>query len=211
MYFNDASLCYQQWQSCSTCHPDARTDAVNWDLLNDGIGNPKSTKSLLFTHQTPPTMISGIRADAETCVRSGIRYIQFAVPEEEKASAIDEYLKSIKPVPSPHLFHGRPTEKAIRGKKIFESSVGCSMCHSGPYYTDMRTYDVGTGADNEAGKEFDTPTLVEVWRSAPYLYDGRAATMKDVFRTFNQENRHGYTSVLSDEQLDDLIEYIMSL
>ena len=37
-FFNDASLCLQSWQSCASCHPDARTDALNWDLLNDGIG-----------------------------------------------------------------------------------------------------------------------------------------------------------------------------
>ena len=45
-------------------------DGLNWDLLNDGIGNPKSTKTLLYSHATPPAMISGIRADAETAVRA---------------------------------------------------------------------------------------------------------------------------------------------
>jgi YVTN family beta-propeller protein len=30
LYFNDASLCRQGWQSCATCHPgDARVDALN--------------------------------------------------------------------------------------------------------------------------------------------------------------------------------------
>lgn len=210
MYFNDASLCYQQWQSCSTCHPDARMDAVNWDLLNDGIGNPKSTKSLLLAHMTPPAMVRGVRPDAETGVRAGIRYIQFAVPEEDKSVAIDDYLKSLKPIPSPHLVDGKLSAAAERGKKIFEEA-GCSMCHEGAYYTDMEKYDVGTGADNEAGTEFDTPALIEVWRTAPYLYDGRAAAMTDIFRTFNPKDEHGNTSELTDEQLNDLIEYVMSL
>jgi YVTN family beta-propeller protein len=211
MLFNDASLCYQQWQSCSTCHPDARTDAVNWDLLNDGIGNPKSTKSLLYVHETPPVMISGVRANANVCVRAGIQFILFAVPEEDKASAIDAYLESIRPIPSPHLVDGQLSPKAVRGKELFENRAGCVWCHKGPYYTDMTLHDVGTGADNETGRVFDTPCLIEVWRSAPYLYDGRAATMKDVFRTFNPDNRHGHTSELSDAQLDNLIEYVLSL
>ncbi|MBR5690603.1 MAG: YncE family protein, partial [Verrucomicrobia bacterium] len=96
--FNDASICFQGWQSCASCHSsDARVDGLNWDLLNDGIGNPKNTKSLLLSHQTPPCMITGIRADAETAVRSGIRYILFTVRPEAEAQAMDAYLKSLKP------------------------------------------------------------------------------------------------------------------
>jgi len=53
--WNDATMCFQGWQSCSSCHSsDARTDALNWDLLNDGIGNPKNSKSMLLVHKTPP-------------------------------------------------------------------------------------------------------------------------------------------------------------
>ncbi|MDR2756120.1 MAG: hypothetical protein LBC20_10465, partial [Planctomycetaceae bacterium] len=45
MLFHDAFLCQEHWQSCATCHPDARSDTLNWDLLNDGPDNPKNTKS----------------------------------------------------------------------------------------------------------------------------------------------------------------------
>ncbi|MGZ5566438.1 MAG: cell surface protein, partial [Limisphaerales bacterium] len=49
--FNDASICFQGWQSCASCHSsDARVDGLNWDNLNDGIGNPKNVKSLLLAH-----------------------------------------------------------------------------------------------------------------------------------------------------------------
>lgn len=52
--FNDATICFQQWQSCASCHPGGgRLDGLNWDLVNDGIGNPKNTKSLLLVHKTP--------------------------------------------------------------------------------------------------------------------------------------------------------------
>ena len=66
LYFHDATLCLQGWQSCSTCHPGgARMDGLNWDLTNDGIGNPKNTKSLLLAHRTPPAMSMGVRETAE--------------------------------------------------------------------------------------------------------------------------------------------------
>jgi YVTN family beta-propeller protein len=210
MLFHDASMCFQQWQSCSSCHPgQARSDALNWDLLNDGMGNPKNTKSLLLSHKTPPAMVTGIRDKAETGVRAGIKFIQFVVRPEEDAAAIDEYLKSLEPVASPYLAGGELSEAAKRGKEIFEKA-GCVKCHPGPLYTDMKKYDVGTGRGREQGLEFDTPTLVEVWRTRPYLYDGRAVTIKEVLTKYNPADRHGRTSMLSEQEIDELAEFVLS-
>jgi mono/diheme cytochrome c family protein len=217
IFFHDASLCFQKWQSCASCHPgDARADSLNWDLLNDGIGNPKNTKSMLYAHPTPPSMMGGVRENAEAAVRAGIRYIQFAIRPDADAAAIDEYLKSLRPLPSPLLVKdsksGKPvlSESAIRGKQIYEKAR-CADCHCGPYFTNQKKYDVGTGTGVHQGSAFDTPTLIEVWRTAPYLYDGRAATMKEVLRQFNPDDKHGITSDLTDKEIDQLAEYVLSL
>jgi YVTN family beta-propeller protein len=211
MLFNDASLCFQQWQSCASCHPGGgRADALNWDLLNDGIGNPKNTKSLLLAHETPPAMITGARDRAETAVRSGIKHILFATCPEEDAIAIDEYLKSLKLVASPYLVRGKLSRSARRGQKVFDKA-GCASCHKGQLYTDLQKYDVGTGKGLDKDVEFDTPTLVEIWRTAPYLYDGRAATMKEVLTTHNPGDKHGRTSNLTDNEINDLVRFVLSL
>ena len=211
MLFNDASLCFQNWQSCASCHPGGgRADALNWDLLNDGIGNPKNTKSLLLAHKTPPAMITGARGRAETAVRSGIKHILFATCPEEDAIAIDEYLKSLKPVPSPYLVKGKLSRSAQRGRKVFDKA-GCVSCHKGPLHTDLQKYDVGTGKGLDKDVEFDTPTLVEIWRTAPYLYDGRAATMKEVLTTHNPGDKHGATSNLTDNEINNLARFVLSL
>ena len=78
-------------------------------------------------------------------------------------------------------------------------------------YTNMQKYDVGTGKAREKGIEFDTPTLIETWRTAPYLHDGRAATIKGVVTEFNDDDTHGNTSGLSEKEIDELVEYVMSL
>ena len=210
MLFNDARLCFQGWQSCTSCHPSgARTDALNWDLLNDGLGNPKNTKSLLFAHETPPSMITGVRENAEAAVRAGITHIQFAVRPEEEAAAIDEYLKSLKPVPSPHLINGKLSESAERGRKIFDKA-DCASCHTGPLHTDLKKHDVGTGKDLDKNRRFDTPTLIEIWRTAPYLYDGRAPTIEEMLTTYNPGDKHGVTSNLTEAEVKDLAEFILS-
>ena len=210
IFFNDADLCFQHWQSCASCHPEARADGLNWDLMNDGIGNPKNTRSMLLSHQTPPVMGLGVRDRAETAVRSGIKYIQFAVRPEEDAAAIDAYLKSLKPVPGPQRAGGVLSEAATRGKEVF-SQAGCAACHPEPLFTDLKLHDLGFTKGLDEGKPVDTPTLVEVWRTAPYLHDGRAATLHDLFSTFNMEDRHGKTTGLSETQLSDLIAYVLAL
>ncbi len=210
IYFNDAALCFQNWLSCATCHPDSRTDAMNWDLLNDGMGNPKNVKSMLLSHATPRTTWLGVRPNAEVSVRSGITHIQFAVRPDEDAQAIDAYLKGMEPVPSPYLVDGELSNSAKRGKDVFEE-IGCITCHPAPLYTDMQLYDVGTTKGPDEGLPVDVPSLIEVWRTAPYLHDGRAVTIREAITEYNHGNARGNTSNLTPKQLDDLIEYVLSL
>jgi YVTN family beta-propeller protein len=214
LYFNDARICFQGWQSCATCHPgDARVDTLNWDLLNDGIGNPKNNKSMLLVHKTPPAMSTGVRESAEAAVRAGIRHILFTVQPPEVAETMDTYLKSLKPVPSPHLVNGKLSAAAQRGEKIFRGKeTGCAQCHPSPLFTDLKGYDVGTlGRFDKPSETFDTPTLVELWRTSPYLHDGSAIALRDVLTTANQNDQHGRTSHLTADQINDLIEYLLSL
>lgn len=204
-YFNDASHCFQGWQSCNGCHPgDGRTDGMNWDLMNDGVGNSKNCKSMLFSHVTPPNMISGIREHAERAVRAGFNFIQFYDVTEEDARCVDAYMKALRPVPSPYLVDGQLSELAKRGQKVFEK-LKCGECHSGVYYTDLKMHRIGDDVEFEQG--WDTPTLREVWRTAPYLFDGRAATMKEVFSV----HKHGIEKKVSEKDIDALTEYVNSL
>ncbi len=214
MLFNDATLCFQTWQSCATCHSyDGRVDGLNWDLLNDGIGNPKNAKSLLWSHRTPPAMSTGIRDTAEIAVRSGLRYILFVTVPDDVPAALDDYLQSLTPAPSPLLENGRLSKSAQRGKETFEDpKVGCAKCHPPGVFSDLQPYDVGTRRRLDgAGTNFDTPTLVELWRTAPYLHDGSAPSIRDVFIQHNHQDKHGVTSHLSKPEIDDLATYVLSL
>lgn len=58
---------------------------------------------------------------------------------------------------------------------------------------------------------FDTPGLIEVWRTGPYLHDGRAPSLRDVLTLCNPEDRHGVTSKLSSQEIEDLAEFVLSL
>ncbi|MDO5552229.1 MAG: hypothetical protein Q4G68_00580 [Planctomycetia bacterium] len=210
--FHDATYCQEHWLSCATCHPDARIDGLNWDLVNDGVGNAKNTKSMLLAHQTPPSMISGVRADAETAVRAGVTHILFGKIPEEDSAAIDEYLKTLPVVPSPWLVNGEPSEAAKRGRFLFESSrTGCASCHPEPLFTDLSLHATHSQNHNDTIAKFDTPTLVESWRTAPYLNTGKYVTIRDLLFEGKHGNFDDHLDKLTEKEQNELIEYVLSL
>lgn len=202
MYFFDANMSYQGWLSCASCHPHGRTDGLNWDLVNDGICNPKNTKSLLLSHQTPPVMVSGIRKDAYTAVRSGFKHIGFLAVNEEISSDVDAFLISMKPVASPYLGDEAFEQSAARGQVLFDAN--CAGCHSGQYHTNMGQYAAPWNKDAQCAT-FDVTSLVELWRTAPYLYDGRTPTLDndDVFHFTDRQ--------LTPAEREDMVNYMLTL
>jgi cytochrome c553 len=211
LLFNDASISRQQWQSCASCHPDGRTDVLNWDLMNDGVGNTKNTKSLVLSFPTPPSMAEGVRPTAGAAVRAGLGNILFADRPEEEAAAIDEYVQSLEPVPSPHLVDGQLSAAAERGKTLFSSErTGCSRCHPPPLYTDLKMHDVHSRDKYGWADRFDTPTLVEVWRTAPYLHNGLYPTVKELL-VQGKHGLNGRLEGLSEQEIGDLVEFVLSL
>ena len=197
--FHDASYCFQSWQSCASCHPDARVDGLNWDLLNDGIGNPKNTKSMLFSHATPPVMSLGVRPDAEAAVRAGFQYIQFSAIPDSMARKVDSYLRSLQPVSSP--FRTKQSRWKA-GKRLFHD-LNCTGCHPEGYYTDLQAYSF----DADPMPRWDTPGLGELWRTAPYWHDGRYYTLEELFRV----EKHGLPVPLDSTEMETLEAYLLSL
>jgi cytochrome c peroxidase len=111
---------------------------------------------------------------------------------------------------------GSLSKSAKRGEKLFKKA-GCVDCHPAtkkapdgyPLFTDLQKHPL-LGIGNEEGRAFDTTSLTEMWRTAPYLYDGRALTMEEVLTTCNPKDVHGATKDLSKEEIKDLAEYILS-
>ncbi len=211
--FHDATLCFQHWLSCASCHPnEGRVDGMNWDNLNDGVGNPKNLKSLLLAQETPPMMWRGIREDMEIAAGKGFDFFgQEAEPSH--IVAVRAYIRSLTPEPSPYRsIDGTLTPAAKRGRKLFLAEESrCAQCHPSPLWTDLQMHDVGTGGPLDHDVRFDTPGLTELYRTAPYLHDGRSAALRDVLTVDNDSDRHGVTSQLSDEELEDLIAFLRSL
>lgn len=207
--FHDARSGFQSWQSCSSCHPGARVDGLSWDRPYD-FGHSRKTKTLLGATLTAPSSITGIRADSRAASRAAFEF-NGSVPEEAQLDQIGAYFASLKPLPSPRLLaDGSLNPLAKRGREVFESA-SCSDCHSGDLLTCRKMKDVGTGDGDEAGRKYDVPSLREVWSSAPYLHDGRAASLESIFKDHNAQKKHGEAHELKDADFAALMEYLRSL
>jgi hypothetical protein len=146
----------------------------------------------------------------------------------EDLDALAAYVESLDQFPrSPHRnADGSLGAEAAAGKLLFESpQLGCTQCHAGPRLTDSAwlapadplLHDVGTlgpGSGQRLGgplEGIDTPTLHELWNSAPYLHDGSAADLNAVLITKNPDDLHGATSQLIPIQIEQLITYLLAL
>lgn len=141
-------------------------------------------------------MSLGVRSHAKLAVRSGFKYIQFAAVPDTYSSLVDVYLDGLEPVISPHLISAKERQK---GEALYQS-LKCNECHPAPLYTDLNSYPLG----EDKNLQWDTPTLVELWRTGPYWHDGRYASLEELF----EMEMHGLQESLSPKNLKALIAYL---
>jgi DNA-binding beta-propeller fold protein YncE len=114
---------------------------------------------------------------------------------------------------------GKLTADGEAGKVLF-GRLGCDFCHVGSDFTDSSRkmlHDVGTLKATSGFRSgapltgIDTPTLLGVWETAPYLHDGSAATIRDVLTTANPNGQHGFVEALNDKEVDQLVAYVLQI
>ena len=208
MLFNDARICQQNYYSCASCHQeDGTMDGLNWDLINDGKGNPKNAKSLHDALDTPPVMWSGVRANMFAGVAAGQRFLGF-IPNEENHKALLEFIGYPNRAPNPYA--NEDPMAVRRGEEVFYRAR-CAVCHIPPTFADGRKHDLDLREEFELRSRFYTPSLREAYRTAPYLHHGGAETLEEIFTKYNPDNKHGLTQGLSESELADMIAYLKSL
>lgn len=236
-----APMTSQRWIACSSCHPDGHHDARVWQqpegkrkttaLFGMAHTHPLHWSADRDEAQDFEFTIRSRLMQGQGLYRGPIRGKRgFEKAElDEKLSgkskdldAMAIYCNSFDFTLSPHVAAaGKLSPAAARGKEVFfNKEVGCASCHSGPYYSDSRLlkpfnlHDVGTGNDDpteKMGPKYDTPTLLGIYRTAPFLHHGKAKTLLEVLTVFNKQDRHGKTSHLQGSQLEDLVEFLKSL
>jgi YVTN family beta-propeller protein len=215
------------WISCSSCHPDGDHDGRVW---RQPEGMRRSTHFFGMS-RTTPLHWSADRdevQDFEHTIRGplmqGSGLLRGRLPaalgeplagRSKDLDALAAYCNSLEAPISPHtLPGGELSDAAKRGRALFHSEkTGCATCHSGPDFTDRKRHDVGTGRGDrfeKMGFEYDTPSLVRVYRNPSWLHDGSAPTLEAVL-TNNPGDKHGRTSHLTNEERADLVAFLKSI
>ncbi len=141
----------------------------------------------------------------------------------EQLSALENYICTIPRPPNRYRPLGAElTGAQRRGREVFHRTMTndgrvipptgrCVTCHSPPLYTDKGLHDVGTQYRFDRRGRFDTPHLNNIYDSAPYLHNGMADTLEEIWTRFNPQDKHGVTNDMTKDQLNDLIEYLKTL
>ena len=226
--FYDAGYCYQGQMACATCHPHGGlSDGLAWSLETPQLGRDVvENKTLLGIDGTAPFKWNGKNPDLET--QDGPRSASYIFrsqgfgPGEVKDLA--GFILSLRLPPNPHLARdGHLTDVQSRGRTFFfrsQTNTGkaippqdrCYYCHAPvSHYTSRILMDVGTATAYDTIRAFDVPQLEGVVMKPPYLHNGGAQNLEEIWTRFNKDDKHGITSDMDKVQLNELIEFLKTL
>jgi YVTN family beta-propeller protein len=221
--FYTARYSFQGQIGCANCHIDSTFDGLTWDLEPDGFGvDIVENKLLEGIKDVGPYKWNGANPNIPTeCGPRTEKYFWRSESFDDLTlTDLVVYIRSLQPRPNRWRSPGNElTAAEERGKAIFERAQDnfgkpipeanrCSYCHSGAQGTNQKILDVGTKKPTDRSALLKTPQLTNVALMAPYMHDGSAPSLEEIWTVFNPQDKHGRTNDLTKNQLNDLIEYL---
>jgi len=224
--FYTAEFAFQGGFGCSNCHIDATIDGLQWDLEPDGFGKDiVDNRSLENLAGTEPFKWNAGNPDMPT--ECGPRTEKFFFRsqsfDQQQLTDLVSFVYSLPYRPNRYrATNGELTAAQEHGKVIFERTKSkngtpipetnqCAYCHSGPKFTNQKQVNIGSGKATDRSPIVDVPQLPNVAYSAPYLHDGSARSLEEIWTVFNPKDTHGVSNDLTKDELNDLIEYLKTL
>jgi len=224
--FHSANITFRRQFSCHSCHPDGHVDGLTYDIEPDGIGiSPVDNRTLRGILDTAPFKWEGTNPSLQRQCgpRLAVFFTRIQPFTPDELSALDNYICTIPRPPNRYRPLGAElTDAQRRGKKMFERTLAndgriipkgnrCATCHFPPLFSDRQRHDIGTKLWLDRESEFDTPHLNNIYDSAPYLHNGIAETLEEIWTRYNPDDQHGVTNDMTKDQLNDLMEYLKTL
>jgi YVTN family beta-propeller protein len=202
--------------ACATCHPDGRDDGHVW-MFPDG---PRQTPQLAgrMITRTGPFHWSGEFPSLRDFLDVTVRHrMGGGVVDAQMTTQLSAFIDAI-PTPDNPYKAAELTDAQARGAQVF-LKARCNECHDGEALTNNKQANVGTfvvsgeNPDIEIVRQngLNTPSLLGLARSAPYLHDGSAMTLKERILQTRYTDQHGKTSQLTNAEIDDLVEFLRTL
>jgi YVTN family beta-propeller protein len=221
--FYTAKYAFDGQFGCANCHLDSTFDGMQWDLEPDGFGKDIVDNRLIEDLRgTEPFKWNGGNPTLvkECGPRTETYFFRSQSFDDRTLTDLVLYIRSLPSRPNRFtVANGESTPAQDRGRAIFYRTIDklgqsipeanrFSYCHSGPKGTDQKSFDVGTKKATDGSGLFDTPQLMSIALTAPYLHDGSAQSLEEIWTVYNPHDRHGRTNDLTKDELNDLIEYL---
>lgn len=226
---NAMSVAYLGWDS------EFFWDGRAFNLAHQALG-PVLNEIELNT--TWDVVVDRVAEDKELLEAYQRAYGYTFISEVELVQAIAAYESTIMAFDAPYdrWFYGGDqsaiSESAMRGFMIYFDKAECVHCHGGPLLTD-HTFknngldsvftDIGymevTNSSLDRGK-FKVPSLRNISLTAPYMHDGRFASLEEVIEHYNSGVKESATLDpdmhvfegglgLTQQEKDDLLAFLL--
>lgn len=195
--------------SCQSCHLHGGTDGARHNIGGRIAAPTLDVRGLIGTS---PYLRDGsyprLRDLHEVALTEYRGYREAA---GDRAATLEAWMRTL---PPPRTFEPREPVREREGLDVFVRA-GCPECHAAPAFTSLGLHAIQAvfpdAPARTEGRLLDVPSLRGLAASAPYLYDGRAATLASVFVDHNGHDRHGHTQALSSDQRAALVTFLRSL
>ncbi|MEM7294601.1 MAG: discoidin domain-containing protein, partial [Pseudomonadota bacterium] len=224
----DRRLAQERYMSCASCHREGGHDGRTWDftqfgegfrntitLQGHGEGHGRLHWSANFdeVHDFEGQIRdfaggTGLMSDA--AFNTGTRSQPLGDPKAGLSTDLDDlaaYVTSLIDSGGSPFSNNANSNQALLGYTVFQEQ-NCASCHSGVNFTDSESglkHDVGTASgDTGLNGGVDTPTLLGLWATAPYLHNGSQATLAGAINAHNGHN-------ITEPDLSNLVTYLNTL
>lgn len=192
--------------TCFTCHIDGGSDNIKRTRVAPPMWGSGQTGP--WGHNGNATSFSGVISGAiDNHNSTGV------ANHADAATLVTTFFLNLAPPDSLYkAVDGALSLKALQGRVLFHTQLGCPSCHTAPLFIpappNPRTIQTGIGTGLVPA---NVPSLRGIWATAPYLANGSAASLLDVL-TLNPNDLHGQLSAeLTSDQLDQLVAYLQTL
>lgn len=195
--------------TCQTCHTDGASDNFTRPI------GQKQPQPLFNLANTAPYNWQGNNDNLLQFIRGAfVAHNEVGGPISNAADLrMLAFYQAFEPPASIYLMPGGGlSADAQAGKLLFEGPGQCTSCHSAPQFLPPAGQPLTIAAGVGTGlAPINVPSLRGAWATAPYLHDGSAARMVDVFSAKPGDIHSTLTAGFSAVQLRRLVAYLNSL
>lgn len=168
--------------TCATCHPDGGDDGLAWFLHTPNVPRKlrRTPPAWAVRPEVRPLHWDGEFTAAEALVTTTLTELLQGDGLLVDPAAIAAWMRE-RPPPIPRPLSPAEAAAAREGEAVF-AAAGCAECHPAPDYTDGQAHAVLEPSPDPDGRldAAITPSLIATRARAPYLHDGRAASLDEV-------------------------------